>query len=156
EWTRLHPDRFPGFIASLPMNHPDAAVAEAERAVCDLGAAGLQLYTNVNGHPLDEPPTLAVIEQLARLGRPLWLHPIRPLSFAVYASARVRRYALGWAFGGPYEPSGGMARLALPGLFDRWPDLVIIPHHAGGILPMMDGRIAAGLDLVGQRNPPEL
>src|SRR6058998_2939428 len=31
--VRQYPDRFPGFIASLPLNDPDASVAELERAV---------------------------------------------------------------------------------------------------------------------------
>src|SRR6185436_14756863 len=43
-----HPDRFPGFIASLPLNLPDESVAELERAVTDLGALGVQLFSNVN------------------------------------------------------------------------------------------------------------
>jgi aminocarboxymuconate-semialdehyde decarboxylase len=149
-------DRFVGFIASLPMNNPDAATAEADRAVRQLGAAGLQLYTNVNGHPLDEPAYLAVVEHLAALGRPVWLHPIRPPSVTDYPSETVSRYDLWWAFGWPYETSVAMCRLAFAGLFDRWPDFVVITHHVGGILPMMDGRIASGLDLVGWRNPPEI
>ena len=33
--VRMHPDRFPGFIASLPLNHPDESVAELERSVTD-------------------------------------------------------------------------------------------------------------------------
>jgi predicted TIM-barrel fold metal-dependent hydrolase len=35
-----HPDRFPGFIASLPMNDPEGLLVEARRAVKDLGAVG--------------------------------------------------------------------------------------------------------------------
>jgi aminocarboxymuconate-semialdehyde decarboxylase len=151
-----HPERFPGFIASLPLSVPDSAAAEAERAVRQLGAVGVQLYSNVNGRPLDEPATLALIEHLAGLGCPLWLHPIRPLSFADYATESASRYDLWWAFGWPYETSVAMVRLALAGLFDRWPGLVVITHHVGGILPMMEGRIASGLDLEGKRNPPEL
>ena len=50
-----HPDRFPSFVASLPMNDPDAAAREAARAVQDLGAAGVLVYTNVLGAPLSEP-----------------------------------------------------------------------------------------------------
>ena len=51
--VEAHPDRFAGWVAAVPMNDPEAAVAEAERAV-GLGALGAQIYTNVNGHPLDE------------------------------------------------------------------------------------------------------
>src|SRR5437879_6397405 len=33
-----HRDRFPAFVASLPMNHPDAALTEIDRHSGDLGA----------------------------------------------------------------------------------------------------------------------
>src|SRR5882672_5164698 len=46
ELCRKHPDRFPAFIASLPMNNPPAAVAEADRAILDLGARGVQVFTH--------------------------------------------------------------------------------------------------------------
>lgn len=150
-----HPDHFPGFIASLPMNDPDAAVAEAERAVRQLGAVGLQLYTNVNGAPLDAAPQRDVLESLAALGRPWWLHPIRPPSFADYATESSSQLDVWWAFGWPYETSVAMLRLVCAGLFDRWPNQAIVTHHAGGLIPVMAGRIEFGLDVRALRNPPE-
>src|SRR5919204_1552654 len=44
--VRRHPGRFPGFIASLPLNYPDESVAELERAVTRLGALGVQVFSN--------------------------------------------------------------------------------------------------------------
>src|SRR5580692_12326304 len=44
---RRHPDRFPTFIAALPMNNIDASLAEIDRAIGTLGARGIQLFTNV-------------------------------------------------------------------------------------------------------------
>ena len=151
-----HCDRFPGFVATLPLNHPDAALAEAERAVQQLGALGVQIYTNVNGRPLDEPKYLALFEQMARLERPVWLHPIRPMTHADYRSEKVSKFDLWWALGWPYETSTAMARLVFAGVFDRWPQLSIITHHCGGITPMMEGRFGLGLGQLGARNPPEL
>src|SRR5579884_1168005 len=46
ELVAKHPDRFPAFAASVPMNNPDAAGKEIGRAVSELGAKGLQIYTN--------------------------------------------------------------------------------------------------------------
>src|SRR5579864_2273789 len=40
ELVRKYPDRFPSFVAGLPMNNPEAAVKEIERAVLKLGACG--------------------------------------------------------------------------------------------------------------------
>src|SRR3954463_13755357 len=47
-----HPDHFPAFIASLPMNNAEASVKEADRSVKELGARGVQVFTNVAGEPL--------------------------------------------------------------------------------------------------------
>lgn len=155
EMVAREPERFPGFIASLPMNHPDGARAEAERVVRDLGAAGWQIYTNVFGAPLDAQPYLGIVEHLASLGRPIWLHPIRPITVPDYPTEAISKLDVWWAFGWPYETSVAMMRLVCAGLFDRWPDLAIITHHAGGLIPLMEGRIAFGLDYQGHRNPPE-
>src|SRR5262247_251048 len=55
EIVAQHPDQFPAFVASLPMNNVPAALQEMDRAIGSLGARGVQIFTNVNGRPLDEP-----------------------------------------------------------------------------------------------------
>src|SRR5205085_11011678 len=50
ELVRRHPDRFAGFVACLPMNDVDAAVAEIDHACGQPGALGAAVYTHVNGH----------------------------------------------------------------------------------------------------------
>ena len=44
---------FPGWIAQISLDSPDAGVAEAERAINQLGALGVQIHTNVAGKPID-------------------------------------------------------------------------------------------------------
>ena len=149
-------NRFPGWIASLPMNNPDAAIEETKRAINEMGAVGIQIYTNVNGRPLDQPQFLQVIEHAASIGCPIWLHPIRPMSIADYSTEEVSKFDLWWALGWPYETSLAMSRLVFSGVFDRWADLNVITHHCGGMIPMMEGRIESGLQLLGTRNPPHL
>jgi len=155
QWRAAYPDRFPGFIASLPMNNPPAALDEARRAVNDLGAVGVQLYTNVNGMPLDRPEFLEVFALMAELDRPVWLHPLRASTVADYPGEDVSKYDIWWAFGWPHETSVCCSRLVFAGIFDRWPELKIITHHAGGTIPMMEGRLGPGLDLMGERYPPQ-
>ena len=155
KWSQDHPDRFPGFIASLPMNNPTAALEEAKRAVTDLGAAGVQVYTHVNGKPLDQPEFLGVFALMAELNRPIWLHPLRASTVADYPGEEVSKYDIWWAFGWPHETSVCCSRLVFAGIFDRWPDLKVITHHAGGTIPMMEGRLGPGLDLMGDRYPPQ-
>ena len=146
-----HPDRFPGFVASLPMNNPDAALAEVDRALGPLGATGVQIFTNVNRRPLDLPEYRPIFARMAERRLPIWMHPARPATVADYAGEPRSRYDLWWAFGWPYETSVAMGRLVFSGLFDRHPDLVVITHHLGAMIPFCEGRIGGGLDQLGSR-----
>jgi len=153
--VRRHPDRFLGFAAALAMNDPDAAVAEAERAIHELGALGIQIFTNVNGRPLDDPRFAPLFATLARLDRVIWVHPARGAGVADYPGEERSRYELWWAFGWPYETALFMSRLVFSGLFDRHPKLRILTHHGGGMVPHFSGRIGYGLDQLGTRTPDE-
>lgn len=155
ELVDRYPDRFPGFIASLPMNNPDAAVQETERAITKLGATGIQVYSNVNGRPLDDPEFLPLFEKMAEINLPMWLHPARPATFPDYATEKKSKYELWWVFGWPYETSICMARIALGGYFDRFPHLKIITHHMGAMIPYFSGRTGPGLDQLGARTEDE-
>src|SRR5882724_10452779 len=146
-----HPDRFPAFVASLPMNNPDASLTEIDRAIDTLGATGVQIFSNVNGLPLDAPQFRSLFDRMASLGLPIWLHPARPASFPDYPGETRSRYDIWWAFGWPYETTAAMARLVFSGLFDRHPDLKIITHHMGAMLPYFEGRAGGGLDQLGSR-----
>jgi predicted TIM-barrel fold metal-dependent hydrolase len=146
-----HPDRFPAFVASLPMNNPDAALRETSRAIDDLGATGVQIYTNVAGRPLDGPEHRPLFAEMARRDLPIWLHPARSPLFADYPGEPRSKFDLWWAFGWPYETSVAMGRLIFSGLFDRHPDVKIITHHMGAMAPYFEGRLAGGLDQLGTR-----
>ncbi|HEV8640204.1 MAG TPA: amidohydrolase family protein [Methylomirabilota bacterium] len=147
-----HPDRFVGFVASLPMNNPDAALKEIDRAIDQLGATGVQIFSNVNGRPLDRPEYQQLFARMAERRLPIWMHPARPPSFPDYAGEPRSKYDIWWAFGWPYETSAAMARLVFSGIFDRHPDLVIITHHMGAMIPFCAGRIGGGLDQLGSRS----
>jgi len=147
-----HPDRFPGFVASLPMNNPEAAVREIDRAIGDLHATGVQIFTNVAGRPLDLPDYRPVFDRMAERGLPVWMHPARPATVADYAGEARSKYDMWWAFGWPYETSVAMGRLVFSGIFDRHPDLKIITHHMGAMIPFCAGRVGGGLDQLGSRS----
>jgi len=151
EIVRAHPDRFVAFIAALPMNNPDEAVRELDRAVTQLGARGVQIYTNVAGKPLDSPEFLPVFAEAARRDLAIWMHPTRGAEFADYPGEDRSKYEIWWTFGWPYETSVAMARIVFSGLFDRYPDLKIITHHMGGMIPYFEGRVGHGWDQLGTR-----
>jgi predicted TIM-barrel fold metal-dependent hydrolase len=147
-----YPDRFPGFIASLPLNDPDASLAETVRAVGDLGARGIQLFTNACGKPIVAPEFLPLFETMAAYDLPIWLHPYRGSNVPDYLTEDQSLYEIWWTFGWPYETSVAMARIVFAGLFDRFPDLKIITHHMGAMAPYFEGRLGPGLDQLGSRS----
>jgi predicted TIM-barrel fold metal-dependent hydrolase len=155
ELVRKYPDRFPGFVASLPLNNPDAAMRECERAVGDLGARGIQMFSNINGKPLDRPEYLALFERMAAFDLPVWLHPFRGADMTDYATESRSLYEIWWTFGWPYETSVAMARLVFSGIFDRRPTLKIITHHLGAMAPYFEGRVGPGWDQLGARTTDE-
>ena len=155
ELVEAYPARFAGFLAAVPMNNPDAAVREIERAARTLGASGLQIYSNVGGRPLDDPPFAPVFDLLHRLGLPLFLHPARSERFADYRTEEKSKFEIWWTLGWPYETSTAMARLVFSGAFDRWPALVVVTHHLGGIIPYLAGRVGHGWDQLGSRTSDE-
>jgi uncharacterized protein len=151
ELVERHPDRFVGFAGSLPMNHPDAAAKELERAAA-AGARGFQIYSNVSGRPLDHPEILPLIEQMVRKELAIWLHPARGANSPDYQTEDRSRYEIWWTFGWPYETSVAMARLVFAGLFDRFPGVNIITHHMGAMIPYFEGRVGHGWDQLGKRS----
>src|SRR5213592_2697416 len=152
EIVARHPDRFPAFVASLPMNNPDAAVREIDRAIDELSATGVQIYTNVAGRPVDLPEYRPIFDRMAQRDLPIWMHPARPAAFADYAGETRSKFDMWWAFGWPYETSVAMGRLVFSGIFDRHPRLKIITHHLGAMIPFCAGRVGGGLDQLGSRS----
>ena len=155
ELVAKYPDRFATFAASLPMNNMEACLAEVDRAIQQLGARGVQIFSNVNGRPLDEPEFRPLFERMAAHDLPIWLHPARGSDFPDYPTEKKSRYEIWFVFGWPYETSVAMTRLVFAGLFDDFPNLKIIAHHTGAMVPFFEGRVGPGLDTLGSRTPPE-
>jgi Predicted metal-dependent hydrolase of the TIM-barrel fold len=155
ELCARHPARFPAFVAALSMTDVEGSVQEARRAVKELGAGGVQIFTNVAGRPLDEKAFEPIFATMAELNLPIWLHPARTASMPDYLKEQKSRFEMWWCFGWPYDTSVAMVRIALCGLLDRYPRLKIITHHLGGMIPYYDGRIGPGLDVLGSRTSDE-
>jgi aminocarboxymuconate-semialdehyde decarboxylase len=105
--------------------------------------------------PLDDPRFAPVFAVAAEHDLPVWLHPARTSAMTDYAGEAKSRYEMWWCFGWPYETSVAMARLVFSGVFDRHPALKIITHHCGGMIPYYDGRIGAGMAVLGSRTADE-
>ena len=144
ELVRAHPDDFAGFVAALPWNDADLAIRELERATSELGALGAQLFTNVSGVPIDHPRLDPVLSQVESIGCALWLHPTRSAARADYAVEAASNYGLWWSLGWPYETAAALSRLVYSGGMERHPELKVIAHHGGGMVPHFSARLSMG------------
>lgn len=151
ELCQKYPERFPAFVGTAPMNNPDALVEECRRAVEDLGAVGMQIFTNIGGNPVDLPEYAPFFEYMAQAGKPVWLHPARGENFTDYKNESRSEYEIWWTFGWPYETSAAMARMVFSQFFDKFEGLKILTHHAGGMIPFFEGRVGPGWDQMGKR-----
>ena len=154
ELVAMHPDQFVGYSALLPMNAPDAAVKEAERVLAN-GANAIQLASNVNGKPLDEPEFWPIFEVVAKSGKPILLHPARTREMPDYPTEKHSKYEICSVLGWPYETGVTLARLVFSGIMDRYPDLKVIAHHLGGVIPYLEGRVGHSWDQLGARTSDE-
>jgi aminocarboxymuconate-semialdehyde decarboxylase len=138
EASRSHPDRFV-VLATLPMQDPEAAVSEVDRAVTQLGCRGIYLGTNVRGKELTDPSFLPVFERVDALRVPIFLHPLN-----VIGAQRLTGYYLHNLLGNPFDTAVAAANIIFGGLLDRFPKLNICLPHAGGALPYLIGRLNHG------------
>jgi aminocarboxymuconate-semialdehyde decarboxylase len=146
ELVARHPDRFIGACACLPMTDVDATLREIERAIDQLGFCGIEIFTDIDGTPLDAPQFLPVFETMARRDLPILLHPRRTNTTPDYAREEKSRFLVYTNFGWPFESSAAMARLAFGGVLERYPSLKIVTHHAGGLIPFFHKRIELSWD----------
>ena len=156
ELVAQYPDRFIGFAASLPMNNVEAYLKEIDRSVTQLGARGFQIYTNVAGKPLDLPGVCAPLRRrgAARSYPSGCTRRAAPISPTIRPRTK-SKYEIWWTFGWPYETSAAMSRIVFSGMFDRHPNLRIVTHHMGGMIPYFEGRVGYGWDALGSRTSDE-
>ncbi|MEC3638696.1 amidohydrolase family protein [Bacillus sp. FSL L8-0222] len=140
-----HPDRFKAF-AAVPLQDPEEAAKELERAVNELGFVGALVngYSNIGDENtaqyLDEPQVRPFWEKAAQLQVPVYLHPRIPLpnQQRIYEGYEG---LLGSAWGFGVETATHAIRLILSGLFDEYPDLTVILGHLGEGLPFTLPRV---------------
>ena len=135
-----YPERFQAF-AALPLQVPEAAAEELERAVKELGLRGGTLMTNVDGKPLDLDEFMPVYEKAVELDVPLFLHPTSPIN-----SKAMEDYRLVPILGFGVDTSLAVLRLVFSGVLKKLPRLKLIASHLGGVYPYLRGRIEIGFN----------
>jgi len=147
-----HPARLFG-AAMLPMQAPDLALKELERAAKLPGMRGMYLATNVNGTELDDKSFWPIYAKCEELRWPVFLHPVDTIG-----RDRTQRFYLRNLLGNPYDTGVAAAHLIFGGVLDAFPRLEVNLPHAGGTLPGVIGRLDHGArvrpELAHMKQPP--
>ena len=136
ESQKRYPDRI-RWVASIPWESPDDALAELARALAD-GALGVAALANIRGRDLIDPLFAPVWAEVDRLALPVFVHPTIPLGGK---DMRLDEFSLATPIGFMVDTTLSFARLILSGFLDRYPNLKLIAPHGGGTLPYLSGRL---------------
>ncbi|MBV9335121.1 MAG: amidohydrolase [Solirubrobacterales bacterium] len=135
-----YPEQFAGWVAATPLADPDAATEEAARSVRELGALGVQLEEDAVNFPLHEARYEPLFAAMEELGAGIWLHPYRTPA-TPGSPPETAPFLLWQVFGWTFDTTITISRLIFAGLYDRYPDLKLIAHHGGALIPHLSGRI---------------
>jgi len=133
-----HPKRFKGF-ASIPMDDPDAALRELERALDELRMNGVIVLSNINGRALTDPRYRPFFVECDRRRVCVFIHPMIPPSAEPFSE-----YVLGPIIGFPFDTTLAVARLCYAGVFRELPNIRWILGHLGGAVPYLMERMDNG------------
>jgi aminocarboxymuconate-semialdehyde decarboxylase len=152
-----HPGRLLA-AAQLPVQDMAASVAEARRAVRDLGMAAVYIDTDPAGRTLDDPALDPLYEAVTELDVPLFVHP-SPLGASPLGGdgppgdPRLRRFDLDLAFGFARDETLAVVALICGGVLDRHPDLDVCVSHGGGAAAFLAGRLSRAVEVRAWASP---
>ena len=133
-----HPARLLG-SAQLPMQDPEAAVVELDRAIGELGLVAGYIGTDY-GATLDDRRFDDFYRRVVELDVPLFVHGVTNDGRGPVPDARLRRFGLDLIVGYTYEETLAAASLVLGGVLDRHPELDVCLSHGGGAIAFLAQR----------------
>ena len=131
ELVLKRPDLFYGAVAVLPLNDIDAALEEIDYAINKLHLAGIQVQTRIGSEWLASEKYRPILAKMAELNKPIWIHPDNNDQLEMDIGI----------FNWPFETSHCMLRLVQAGIFNDFPDIKFIVHHAGAMVPFFKERV---------------
>jgi len=141
EMVKKYPDRFAA-MATLPLQVPDEALKELERAVKKLGLRGVEVGSHVGKRELGDEAFWPIYKALEEMNVPIFIHPHH-----VAGLDRLEDFYLSNLIGNPLDTTIAAANLIFNGVFEKYPGLKIILAHAGGQLPYIIGRWEHGYEV---------
>jgi aminocarboxymuconate-semialdehyde decarboxylase len=130
EVVSVNPKRFTA-IANLPMQSPEDAARELERAVRDLGLRGAEICSQIAGENLDEPKFAPFWAKAQELDVPIFIHPAGVPGL----QERLGKYYLTNLIGNPMDTTIAAASLIFGGVLREYPRLKVYLAHGGGACP---------------------
>ncbi|MER6368314.1 MULTISPECIES: amidohydrolase family protein [Streptomyces] len=134
EHCAVAPERLYG-LGTVPLQHPDLAVALLDKAVTEYGLYGISVSTTVDGRELADPAHDPVWRRVEELGAVVLVHP-----WGCSLGERLATHYLGNTVGQPLETTVALSHLIFSGVLDRFPRLKLVAAHGGGYLPTYIGR----------------
>jgi aminocarboxymuconate-semialdehyde decarboxylase len=131
-------DRFAA-LATLPLNDPEASVAELKYAFDELGFRGVMLFSNINGIALSDQRFWPLYEKADQLNAVFYIHP----SFPVGVEA-MTDYWLMPLIGFPFDTTLAAAKLVFSGVVEKFPRIRWVLAHLGGAIPYLAERLDRG------------
>ncbi|MCB2205657.1 amidohydrolase [bacterium] len=136
-----NPRRFIG-LATVPLQDTGLAIRELERAVKELGLAGVEIGTHIDGMNLNDEQLFPFFEAASDLGAAVFVHP-----WDMMGKEALQRYWLPWLVSMPAETSRAICSMIFGGVLERLPDLRVNFAHGGGSFPATIGRIEHGFNV---------
>jgi predicted TIM-barrel fold metal-dependent hydrolase len=133
--AQAHPDRLLAAIA-LPDGDVDGACSEVLRWSGHPLVRAVVMQTRSDDRGIDSTAFLPLYRMCADTDLTVTLHPALDES-----SAQFREWNLHSAIGAPVSTAVAAARLALSGVLDELPDLVVVLPHLGGMIPFLLARM---------------
>ena len=130
------PDRFRA-VGTVTLLDVGESVDEMDRCVKDLGLLGIQTFSNIAGKPLDSPEFEPFYQKLVQLGTVMFIHP----AFIGKIYDYIEEYGMSNTIGFDIDNSMALYRLARGGVFVRHPELKILAHHMGSLIPFLVARM---------------
>lgn len=124
-------DIFESVVAMIPMNNLDEAVKIIREVSQNPSLIGIQIFTRALGKSIADSEFEEVFKTAAELKVPIWLHPVFD----------ERKPDNNLTFSWEYELTQAMYQIVTADYFEKYPDLKIIVHHAGAMVPFFAGRI---------------
>jgi len=128
-------DRIVG-LANVPLQSPEFAVAELERAVKTLGLRGVEISTNVAGTELSDARFRKFFAKAEELDVVVFLHPS-----GFSDGRRLMDHYFTNVIGNPLDSTIAVSHLIFGGVLDAYPKLKVCVAHGGGYLAAYSGRI---------------